>query len=306
MKSMSGPLASLLNSNNYFAKADLYTWTFLDGTIVRVTDADIDLTFGGHTYYSAAPLMERTKVTVSVGVEVDTIDVTISPKAPNAALGITGDLVNGVTWQAAAISGYMDGSELLVETAYIQTWPTVVGTLHVFQGNVSDVFPERASIKVTVKSVLERLAQPFPRNVYQSVCLHTVYDAGCGVAKGSFTATGTVSASPAPTITSFKTGNAEAAGYFDQGVITFTSGANNGLKRTVKSYDPSTGFTFALPLPVAPSAGDTISVFAGCDKTLATCRTKFSNPDRFRGFPWIPNPETAAPPLPGYTKTSGK
>lgn len=77
------------------------------------------------------------------------------------------------------------------------------------------------------------------------------------------------------------------------------------LKRTVKSYDPASGFTFVLPLPVAPSAGDTISMFAGCDKTLATCRAKFNNAGRFRGYPWVPNPETAAPPVPGFTK-SGK
>ncbi|WP_343061955.1 DUF2163 domain-containing protein [Novosphingobium piscinae] len=194
---------------------------------------------------------------------------------------------------------------MLVETAYLQAWPTVVGVLHVFQGFVSDCYPERTMIRVVVKSLQELLAQPFPRNVYQSVCSRTVYDAGCGANKALFTSTGTVASSPAPTTTSFKTGHAQAAGYFDQGVITFTSGANAGIRRTVKSYNPATGFTFALPLPVAPAIGDTISVFAGCDKTLATCRSKFNNAGNFRGFPWVPNPETAAPAVPGYTK-SGK
>jgi len=294
MKTISGALTTLFNSNNTFSKADLYTWTFVDGTILRTTSADIALAWGGNTFASCAPAIERTMVSLKVGIDADAMDLTVMPGVDDA--------ISGLTWQSASRQGYLDGAKVLVETAYIQTWPTVVGVLHAFQGQVSDIQPERIVIRVEVKSLLELLAQPFPRNIYQSTCSRTVYDAGCGAVKATFTATGTIAASPAPTATSFKTGNAQAVGYFDQGVVTFTSGANNGLKRTVKSYDPATGFTFALPLPVAPAAGDTISAFAGCDKTLATCRTKFSNSGKFRGFPYVPNPETAAPAVPGYTK----
>lgn len=293
-----GALLALLNSSDAFAKADVFTWTFNDGSVLRTTSADIALTFGGNTYDSCLPSMERTKVTNKVGLEVDSMDITVSPAST--------DTIGGMTWQTASRLGYLDGATVLVETAYIQTWPTVVGTMNVFQGRVSDIYPERTAIKVTVKDSLELLAQNFPRNVYQSVCLRTVYDAGCGVTRASFTFTGTIVSSPAPTTTSFKTGNAQAAGYFDQGVVTFTSGANNGLKRTIKSYDGAGGFTFALPLPVAPATGDTISAFAGCDKTLATCRAKFSNDGKFRGFPWVPTPEMATPPIPGGTVQRGK
>ena len=293
-----GALFALLSSGSAFSKADVYTWTFQDGTVLRTTDADVALGYGGRTFPACLPAMERTKTTLTVGVDVDNVDITVKPAQSQT--------VNGMTWQMAARMGYLDGATVLVETAYIQTWPTVVGTMHVFQGQVSDTYPERTMVKITVKSALELLAQNFPRNVYQSVCLHTVYDAGCGVAKASFTATGTVAASPAPTATSIKTGNTQAAGYFDQGVVTFTSGGNAGLKRTVKAYDGAGGFTFALPLPVAPSAGDTISVFAGCDKTLATCRSKFSNDGKFRGFPWVPTPEQATPAVPGGTTQGGK
>lgn len=297
MKQMSPELTALFNSSDQFYKADLFTWSFVDGTILRTTNADVDLKVGTDIFKSCAPAIERTKVTSKVGVEADSVDLTLTPSAT--------DTVNGASWQLAARLGYLDGAEVLIETAYGKTWPTVVGKLHVFEGQTSDVEPERSSILVTVKSALELLAQPFPRNLYQSVCLHTVYDTGCGVSKASYTFTGAIVDSPAPTLTSFKTGHGQAVGYFDQGVITFTSGPNAGLKRTVKSYDPAIGFSFALPLPQMPMAGDIISVFAGCDRTLATCRAKFTNSDRFRGFPYIPNPETAAPAIPGYTK-SGK
>jgi uncharacterized phage protein (TIGR02218 family) len=293
-----GALAALFNANTAFAKADLYTWTFQDGTVLRTTDADVTLTLGARTFASCAPAIVRGKVSLTVGVEVDSVDVTVMPKST--------DTVGGLAWATAARLGYLDGATLLVETAYLSTWPTVVGALHVFQGQVSDIYPDRSAIRVTVKSATELLAQQFPRNVYQSVCLHTVYDAGCGVNKASFTFTNTIVSSPAPTLTSFKCSLAQAAGYFDQGVVTFTSGANAGLKRTVKSYDGAGGFTFALPLPVAPAAGDTISVFAGCDKLLATCTDKFANAGKFRGFPWVPTPEQATPPIAATTTQSGK
>jgi uncharacterized phage protein (TIGR02218 family) len=284
MKNISGAITALFASSAQFFKADLFTFNFIDGSVLRTTSADVALSFGGNTWLSESPIIERTYTTVQVGVTVDTMTLTVKPSIA--------DTIGGLSWQAAARQGYLDGATVLVETAYLTAWPTVIGTLHVFGGNVSEADPGRTKVGLQVMSALELLNRPFPRNLYQATCLHTVYDSGCTVAKASFTVANTVAASPAPTVTSVKTGNAQPAGYFEQGVLTFTSGANNGLKRTVKSYDPATGFTFALPLPVAPSAGDTISVFAGCDKTKATCQSKFSNIGRFRAYPWIPSPET--------------
>jgi hypothetical protein len=200
MKAITAPLAALFASGDQFFKADLYTFSFSDGSVTRTTDADIALSFGGNTWLSCAPIIARTKVKVSIGIEVDNCDLTISP-APT-------DLIGGLKWPSAARQGYLDGATVLIETAYLQAWPTVVGVLHVFEGLASDVNPGRTNVQVAVKSALEILNRPFPRNVYQSVCLHTVYDAGCALSKTSFTATGTVAASPAPTTNSFKTGHA--------------------------------------------------------------------------------------------------
>ena len=43
-----------------------------------------------------------------------------------------------------------------------------------------------------VLSALELLNIQMPRNVYQSVCLHTVYDGGCALVKATYTVTGSV------------------------------------------------------------------------------------------------------------------
>lgn len=83
------------------------------------------------------------------------------------------------------------------------------------------------------------------------------------------------------------------SGYFAQGVITFTSGPNSGLKRTVASYAAGGLITLVLPLPVAPVAGNTFSIVPGCDKQMLTCEQKFNNLINFGGQPFIPQPEAS-------------
>jgi uncharacterized phage protein (TIGR02218 family) len=282
VKTISGALTTLFASQNQFAKADLFTWTFIDGTVLRTTSADVALKFGGFTFASCAPIIERTKVSVKLGVDVDSVNLTVKP--------IATDLVGGLPWGQATRQGYLDGAQVLIETAYIQTWPTVVGTMHVFQGAVSDTFPQRTSVMVTVKSALEVLARPFPRNLYQSVCLHALYDAGCTLAKTSFQQNLTVTAGSTTNLIACST-TPSPVDYFDRGTVTFTSGLNAGLKRTVKNYAGG-GFNLALPLPFAPATGDTFSAYAGCDHKQETCSGKFGNLIHFRAFPFVPVPET--------------
>lgn len=84
----------------------------------------------------------------------------------------------------------------------------------------------------------------------------------------------------------------KTSGYYDNGQIVFTSGANAGLTKAVKQYF-TPQFTFNSPLPFGPSAGDTFIAYPGCDKMQATCTSKFSNLANFEGFPYVPTPETA-------------
>lgn len=76
-------------------------------------------------------------------------------------------------------------------------------------------------------------------------------------------------------------------GYFDYGLITFDTGANAGLSMEVKAY--TTGqIVLQLPMPHPVEVGDTYTLIAGCDKSMATCRDRFSNLVNFRGEPYLP------------------
>jgi len=76
----------------------------------------------------------------------------------------------------------------------------------------------------------------------------------------------------------------EADGFWDFGVVTWTSGQNAGLKMEVESYLQAGGaVTCKLEMPFDIQAGDGYALSAGCDKSLAACRDKFDNVDNFRG-----------------------
>lgn len=285
MKTASAPLISLLASRK-FCMADIYTITLTDGTILRYADLDIDVVYSANIYTRMA--IKRGTTKTKIGIEVDTFNFTIFPKAT--------DLVTGTPFLSATRQGIFDGAMLQMDRAFASSWPTIVGVVNQFYGLVSDVSAGRTEAEFSVKSALELLNQPMPRNVYQAVCLHTVYDGGCGLVKATYTVAGATAGTI--TTTSFGSSGApvtgKAAGYFDQGVLKFTSGALTGISRTIKSFDGSGVFSFALPWPSAPASGDAFSVYPGCDKTMATCGgTKFANNlARFKGYPFIPVPET--------------
>jgi uncharacterized phage protein (TIGR02218 family) len=166
-----------------------------------------------------------------------------------------------------------------------------------FVGRVAEIDAGRSVATFSVSSHLELLNLQLPRNLFQSGCVNNLGDVACGVSLASFALSGSVtSAANSVVQLSSTTVGGQAAGYFQLGKIQFTSGGNSGLTRGVASYNQTTGgLVFASPFPVAPSQGDSFRIFPGCDKTYngANGCPKFNNVARFKGFPFVPVPETA-------------
>lgn len=121
---------------------------------------------------------------------------------------------------------------------------------------------------------------------------------GCKVALGPITVTGTVTHVTSASV--FRdSARAEAADYFGDGYIAFTSGANAGLKPIeVKTHAADGTLTLHAPMPYAVEVGDAYSLAPGCRKRLEDCRDKWSNIDNFGGFSFIPTQST-------YSKVGG-
>ena len=92
---------------------------------------------------------------------------------------------------------------------------------------------------------------------------------------------------------------------YQQGTIAFTSGANTGADVTIKAASNG-NLILAYPLPYAPATGDTFVATYGCDHTMNTCKSRFSNLSQFRGFPFVPPPQIMTGPLSSVTSGSAK
>ena len=297
MKTATTALIALLNSSVQFLMADLITITLVGGEVIRYTSADMDVVWGGNTFSKFN--LERSKVKVVRGLEVDTLELTFYPNIYPAMVASVSeeDQILGISWLLAVRLGALDGATITLERAFFSDWPTLVGTLILFTGQVADVPELSDKAQVNVKSDLEICNRPVPRNLYQSGCLYTLYDADCGINKASVVVNGNVQA--ASTILLIDTDLTQADGWFDLGVIEFvTSGNLDGQRRTIKSHVGGL-ITLAAPLLEAPAVGDSFIAWPGCDKKMITCGSgKFNNLDingnlRYRGFPTIPKPETA-------------
>lgn len=283
MKSASAALIALLSTQRQYFMADLYTFTLAGGTVLRFAAADTDIRVGATTFAGNGPLFSRGSTRVVLGIEVDSLDVTVAADDTH--------LVGGVPFLQAVTTGALDGALLTVERAFMAAWgDTSAGTIVLFSGRVAETTASRTEARLTVRSDLELLNIKMPRNLYQPGCVHTLFDAGCTLTKAAWAVATSTSANSTANV--LNCGLVQAAGFFDLGTVTFTGGPNAGVSRTVKSYTPGV-LALSYPLPKTPTLGDTFTAYPGCDKKQATCGTKFVNLGSFRGFPYVPVPETA-------------
>lgn len=284
-----GALATLLNSRVPLVKTDVYTLTLLGGQVLRWSGFDRVVSFGGNDYV-LGPKIKRGRVRFVVGVEVNTLDVSIWDEGTTT--------INGRALLAFAAARGLLGARLKLSRVFAGTSMSApTGALLWFTGRVADTTLDRNEVRIVVKSDLEDLNTMVPAEVYQPGCLNDVFDAACGANRASFTFTSSASAASNATRISFGHAMAQAAGYFDLGTVTFTSGANAGITRTVKQHT-SGQFNVLQPWPFAVAIGDAFKATAGCNKSKADangCPKFHSSANvilRFRGQPFVPIPET--------------
>ncbi|MBN8928650.1 MAG: DUF2163 domain-containing protein [Rhodospirillales bacterium] len=286
MKTSTPELRALLASRKFWS-ADLFTFTLITGEVLRYTSGDVNITANGYIYQSggvSGALFERegdgALCSWKRGLEVETLQFSVIPRQAE---------INGNPFLAACRIGVFDGAELTLERAYMPTYgDTSAGTVKMFVGRVAEIDAGRSEATFQIASHLELLNQQMPRNLYMPGCMNSLFDASCALSKADYAVAATVISATKTQITA--TLDADS-GYYDLGVLTFDSGESV----TVKSYvhgSPST-INLASPLSTAPSSGDGFTIYPGCDKLRTTCSAKFSNIDNFRGFPFIPQPETS-------------
>lgn len=271
------------------SSADLVTLTLLSGTVYRWTSYDSTLTVGSNVFSPAQPWISRGQWSVQNTMSVDTLELNIDSNAPSFA--------SGPPLQTQVINGLFDGATFFLQRVFMptpgdtSTW----GTVDLFLGDAgaATMVGARALVKARAKS--SRLDVNAPRNLFQASCRHSFCDAGCTLSAATYTTSRVVGSSPVSTrsVVTSSTVLPILGQTLKGGTLRMTSGVASGQVRSIIANGLN-AVTLAYPLIAAPSAGDTFTVFQGCDKTATAC-VFYGNFVNYGAFPFVPAPATVSP-----------
>ena len=277
MKTLSTALQSHIATNT-LTLATCWKLTRKDGTDLFFTDHDTDIIFSGDTY-KASTGFNPSNIDVKGELSVSNLDV----------YGPFGTLASIDIRESDLLAGLYDEAE--IEIFLVNYDSPSDGNIKLIKGYIGEITRHRDAFTAEIRS-LNHLLQQEIGDVYTPYCRVDLFSTKCGLNSASYIESGTVTSvtnnknfasSGSTNITS------QSNDYFNLGKLTWTGGDNSGLIMEVKDFTASGGsFSLVEPMPYNISNGDTFTVLPGCDKSLATCKTKFNNVVNFRGEPYVP------------------
>lgn len=273
MKNLPAALAAhIATRNTTLAVAIRITRT--DGEVFAFTSHDIDDTISS-VLYSSSPGLSVSDIVIAANAAVGNLELTT---LHDGTVFTTAAVLGGV-WRNAAF------------TIFRYNWASISdGIDTLLSGTIGEVELKKDMVVAELRDLRQYLQQPVG-SVSSKTCRYRLgstdkNDGGlCMKDLTAFTVTGTLTGVTSNQV--FRdSSRAEAADYFAEGEITFTSGANDGISAKIKSYDADGTFTLSLPLLATVAIGNTYSAIAGCRKRLEEdCRDKFDNVLNFGGEP---------------------
>ncbi len=265
-----------------------------DGAVLGFTDHDRALAFGGVTY---AP---------DSGADAGALQSSADLSVDNTE--IAGALSSDALSAADLGAGRYDGAGVEI---WRVNWADPSSRALLKRGVIGEVTREGPRFRAEIRGLSQALDRVEGR-IFQRGCDAVLGDARCGVDLDApaFRGAGTVTAvlDDQRFLASGLAGF--AAGWFAEGALLWTAGANAGAQSHVKAHDKNAGgdaLSLWLPAGRAVAAGDEFAVTAGCDKRSRTCAQKFENLINFRGFHLMPGDDFAVSyPLKAEKNDGGK
>lgn len=255
---------------------ELVTLSHYTGTF-RWTTANQDIVNSGDNY---TPFMGTTDrgIEESVDLGIGVIDFTM--------------INSGDTFRAIIEANDLDMAGLLIRRVLVNS-PNL-GSVEIYRGKIGDYSHNRSQITGQARNLFGSINIQWPYYTYMDQCAWRFGSTPCGFNTASITVTG----SSTPVSSGYRLGalcsvGSFAPGYYDRGRFTFTSGANSGYARTVRTSSGSrVEFSHAFPYNI--SSGDRFSLYRGCRKRLVDdCHSTYNNARNALAFPWIPQQEKA-------------
>ncbi len=265
-----------------------------DGAVLGFTDHDRAIAFDDVNHEPESGL-DASAAIANAGLQVGGLDV-------------TGAFSSEKVSESDLEAGLYDNARV---EAWLVNWADPAERHLMRVGSIGEVRRAGQSFTAEIRSLSHALDQANGRT-FRPTCDADLGDARCtvNVASADWTASATVTATDGSARLTASVPGTRPTGFFDQGALTFTSGANAGRKsevlRHVRDEDGDhVELWQAMTSPIA--AGDGFTVSAGCDKRFTTCRDRFENAANFRGFPHMPGNDFALSyPAPGGANDGGR
>lgn len=166
-------------------------------------------------------------------------------------------------------------------------------TVVVWMGRVLNVEWRESEVELNCEPVYTSLQRTGLRRLYQRNCPHVLYSGSCQASPIVHRVQGAVGTLAGPVL-SVAAAAGFPAGHFAGGFATWSA---NGIteKRMIIAHASDSVTLSAVPPGLY--VGAPVVLYPGCDHTLNTCESKFSNSANFGGFPFIPtkNPFGGSP-----------
>lgn len=240
-----------------------------DGITLGFTSHDRDVEVDG-LLLRAAPGMVPSTITESIGLDVDGLDV----RGALTADAIRPDDLHAGRWDSARLSIFL-----------FDWFNPQVGKRDLAIGELGAVSHSSDSFEAEFRGPAAKLDLSVVPSTSPS-CRAAFCDSACGLSSPRYTHVRPVG-SVAGAVVNFGVPPPGTADAFAFGGLRWLEGPNCGLRADIIASGANmVQLASAPPYPVVP--GILVELREGCDKTIATCATRFANAINFRGEPYLP------------------
>ncbi len=246
-----------------------------DGAVLGFTDHDRDLEVDGVNCRADTGMTARA-LQQTTGLSVDNTEA-------------TGALSDASIREPDLLAGRFDGAQV---RSFLVNWAEPTEWIEQFRGTLGEIVRAGGAFRAELRGLTEALNRP-QGFAYQPDCSAVLGDGRCRflTTTPGYFAQRAVEDVEDGRLFEFLAFTGFDDRWFEHGRLEMLTGEAAGLVGVIKN-DRATGQRRRIELwqslgaPVVP--GDLFRLLAGCDKTAATCRTKFANFLNFRGFPHVP------------------
>lgn len=251
--------------------SSVYGWRLerRDGVTLGFTSHDRDVELDG-LILRASPGMMPSSIVESIGLDVDGLDV----RGALTADAIRADDLGAGRWDAARLSIFL----------FDWTDPSA-GMRMLAVGELGAISHSGSEFDAEFKgpaAKLDRAVAPYT----SPGCRADFCDADCGMSAARFTHQAQILSAMGSEIT-LAAPLPGTSDNFAFGKMRWLDGPNCGLWSDILTTS-ATGIHLIAPPPYPAFPGNSVDLIEGCDKTIATCGTRFGNAVNFRGEPYLP------------------